>query len=54
MAGPFVAIAVGNTKDGESLPAKPGCDENESAWLGEEHEEVLRQLTQLGKTRAAI
>jgi len=23
-AGPFVAIAVGKTKDGESLPAKPG------------------------------
>ena len=22
-AGPFVAIAVGNTKEGESLPAKP-------------------------------
>jgi hypothetical protein len=22
-AGPFVAIAVGKTKDGESLPAKP-------------------------------
>jgi hypothetical protein len=23
-AGPFVAIAVGKTKEGESLPAKPG------------------------------
>ncbi len=23
-AGPLVAIAVGNTKEGESLPAKPG------------------------------
>jgi len=23
--GPFVAIAVGKTKEGESLPAKPGC-----------------------------
>jgi hypothetical protein len=26
VAGPFVAIAVGNTNDGESLPAKPLVD----------------------------
>jgi hypothetical protein len=28
-AGPFVAIAVGNTNDGESLPAKPTFHTNQ-------------------------
>ena len=36
-AGPLVAIAVGNTKEGESLPAKPGgmtgqLRNSEKAW----------------------
>ena len=31
-AGPFVAIAVGNTNDGESLPAKPIFHHNQPVF----------------------
>ena len=55
LAGPFVAIAVGNTKDGESFPAKP--IHSLSAWQNGRASEELPRLamahTKLGEARAA-
>jgi hypothetical protein len=48
-AGPFVAIAVGKTKEGESLPAKPLM---ELRQLGQP-QEWYRRLTQLRETGTA-
>lgn len=48
----LVAIAVGKTKEGESLPAKPG---DLSAWSlpAELHVEAIRRPTKLGITGTA-
>lgn len=48
----LVAMAVGKTKEGESLPAKPG---DLSAWSlpAELHVEAIRSPTKLGITGTA-
>lgn len=60
-AGPFVAIAVGKTKEGESLPAKPIA---KGRWVSDTvvggmcgHGAKFRHddaLTKLGESRAAV
>lgn len=46
-AGPFVAIAVGKTKEGESLPAKPGSTDRQP--VRREYEQQSNDIPSLEK-----